>query len=182
MSGQDLRSIEQLFDLFLERGATLYLGEAVTQLQHAEQCAALAATDGASDALVLAAFLHDVGHLLSDGRTGGTDDRHEASGEVLVRRLLGDSVAGPIRLHVAAKRHLCATDPRYTQGLSRTSIASLAAQGGPFAPAESRAFLAERYASDALALRRWDDLAKSPEQIGLALAVVRGRARAWSTR
>ncbi len=182
MSGLIPRTIDQLFDLFRERGAALYLGEAVTQLQHAEQCAALAASDGASDALVIAAFLHDIGHLIFDDQPGGTDDQHEASGAVLVRRLLGEDVAGPIALHVAAKRHLCGTDPSYVLGLSPTSVASLAAQGGAFGLAESEDFLANPYADDAISLRRWDDLAKSPERVGLELDVVRKLAHTWSAR
>lgn len=170
-------TLDGLFDLFQERGAALYLGEAVTQLEHAEQCAALARAEGAPDALVVAAFLHDIGHLLFADHAGGTDDRHEASGAVLVSRILGDAVAGPIRLHVAAKRHLCGTDPGYAEKLSPTSVASLAAQGGAFDIGEQARFLQEPYAGAALALRRWDDLGKTPGAPGLSLEVVRNIAR-----
>lgn len=172
------RTIDDLFDLFRERGAATYLGEAVTQLEHAEQCAALAAADGAPDTLVVAAFLHDIGHLFLDDNVGGIDDRHESSGAAIVARLLGDDVAGPIRLHVAAKRYLCASDPDYLARLSATSVASLAAQGGPFERAGQEAFLAERHALDALAVRRWDDLGKTPRARGLALEHVRRLAHA----
>jgi len=170
-------TLDGLFDLFLQRGAALYLGEAVTQLEHAEQCAALARNEGASDALIVAAFLHDIGHLLFADHAGGTDDRHEASGAVLVARVLGDRVAAPIRLHVAAKRHLCGADRGYAAKLSPTSVASLAAQGGAFDIGEQAQFLLEPYAADALALRRWDDLGKVPGGEGIPLEEVRGIAR-----
>lgn len=176
------RTVDQLFDLFIERGAALYLGEAVTQLEHAEQCAARAVAEGASDSLVLAAFLHDVGHLVFDDDAGGADDGHEAAGSVLVGRVLGEEIAAPIRLHVAAKRHLCGCDPTYVQRLSPTSLASLAAQGGPFEQAEQARFLAEAFAQDALLLRRWDDLGKLPRGAGIDLEAIRGLAHARSAR
>lgn len=167
------RTIDDLFDLFPERGAATYLGEPVTQLEHAEQCAALAAAEGARDTLIVAAFLHDLGHLFFDDNVGGIDDRHESSGAAIVARILGDEVAGPIRLHVAAKRYLCARDARYLARLSSTSTASLAAQGGPLDHASQEAFLAERHAADALAVRRWDDLGKTPGAPRLGIEHVR---------
>ncbi|MEZ6017653.1 MAG: phosphohydrolase [Planctomycetota bacterium] len=170
-------TIDELFDLYRARGATEYLGEAVTQLEHAAQCAALAAADGASDALVLAAFLHDVGHLLVDNNVGGTDDRHERSGAALIARLLGEEVAAPVRLHVAAKRYLCGAEPGYLARLSPTSIASLHAQGGPFDADEGARFLAAPFAEDALLLRRWDDLGKAHGAAELDLEAMRRLAQ-----
>jgi gamma-butyrobetaine dioxygenase len=71
-------------------------------------------------------------------------------------------VVEPVRLHVAAKRYLCAVEPGYLERLTRDSIESLALQGGPMSGDEVDAFLALPYASDAVALRRLDEAAKDP--------------------
>lgn len=146
-------------------GESPYGGEPVTQREHALQCAALAHAAGADDALVLAALLHDVGHLLdlrffsADGPT--EDLRHEEVGAALLAERYGPAVAEPVRLHVAAKRHL-AGNPGWLSRLSDASRHSLALQGGPFTEAERAAFLALPGAADAVRLRRWDDAAKVP--------------------
>ena len=146
--------------------------ELVSQLDHALQCAALARRDGAGDALVAAALLHDVGHLLDLDAAGGyrpaaNDLRHEVTGARWLAGCFPGSVTAPVALHVAAKRALCATDPGYAAALSGASRRSLAFQGGPMTPAELAGFAAEPGHADALALRRWDDTGKVP---GLAVA------------
>lgn len=143
-----------------------YDGEDVTQLQHALQAAALARHEGATDALCVAALLHDVGHLrLPDAGTlsqQGVDAHHERIGALLLSRSFGPEVVEPVRLHVAAKRCL-ARDAAYRASLSPESTRSLALQGGPFSDAEAAAFLALPFAADALRLRAWDDRAKDPD-------------------
>lgn len=176
-----IETLHDLFQLYVERGANDYFGEYVTQLDHAEQCAALAAAEGVGDALVVAAFLHDVGHLLVPAYDEHVDDRHEHSGAALVRRLLGDAVAEPIRLHVQAKRYLCSADPDYVAGLSPASIASLAVQGGPLDEEERTEFEADPWALDAVSLRRWDDLGKASDAARMPLAEVARRAQALAT-
>jgi phosphonate degradation associated HDIG domain protein len=152
----------------LRRHAALqYEGEGVTQLQHAWQCARLAHRAGASDALQLAAWLHDLGHLLT-GLEGsptlrGIDDRHEALGAAVLRAQFGEAVSEPVALHVAAKRCLVATRAGYAQSLSADSVRSLALQGGPMDDAECAAFLQRPASRDAMRLRVWDDLAKQPD-------------------
>jgi phosphonate degradation associated HDIG domain protein len=150
--------------LFAARGADEYHGEAVTQLEHALQAALLAEQAGASAELISAALLHDVGHLLhahGEAAAGrGIDDRHEALGERFLRPYFGPGVTEPIRLHVPAKRYLCATDPAYSTTLSPASARSLGLQGGSMSPAEAAAFARGPHAAAAVALRRWDDDAK----------------------
>ncbi|ACR30853.1 phosphonate degradation HD-domain oxygenase [Burkholderia glumae] len=150
--------------LFEQRGATAYSGEPVTQLEHALQSAQLAEEDEAGDALVTAALLHDLGHLLNEqGETPsarGIDDLHQYYALPFLRGLFPDAVLEPIRLHVDAKRCLCAIEPGYARMLSEDSVRSLTLQGGAYHEDEARAFLLRPYAADAVRLRRWDDGAK----------------------
>jgi phosphonate degradation associated HDIG domain protein len=162
-----LEIVETLFALFAQRGEDAYFGEPVSQQDHALQAAYLAEQEHASDALVVAALLHDIGHLIhgeaEDIADRGVDARHEAAGEAWLRRWFGPEVTEPVRLHVAAKRYLCATDPGYLARLSPASVQSLALQGGPFTPAEVQAFEANPHCAAAVRLRRWDDAAKIPD-------------------
>jgi gamma-butyrobetaine dioxygenase len=150
--------------LFAARGADLYVGEPVTQLEHGLQAAHLAEVEGAPDALVAAALMHDLGHLLPEDAEGaaaaGIDARHEEAGRVWLGGRFGPAVTEPVRLHVAAKRYLCAVEPEYLAALSPASIHSLGLQGGPMTDAEARSFEANPYYHDAVRLRRWDDQAK----------------------
>jgi len=146
------------------RGDLAYDGEPVTQLQHAWQCAQLARQAGASPALQLAAWLHDIGHLRTT-QTGsptldGVDDAHENTGAAIVLPLYGEDVAGPVRWHVLAKRYLVRQQSGYLEQLSADSLRSLALQGGPMDAAECAQFRVQPGARDALRLRAWDDLAK----------------------
>ena len=139
--------------------------EAVTELEHALQAAALARADDAAPELVAAALLHDVGHLIEgdlrpiDEPLDG-DAHHEGSGARFLRRWFDSAVTDPVALHVAAKRYLCAVEPGYLGALSPSSVRSLEVQGGPMRPVEVRAFRAHARHAEAVALRRWDDRAK----------------------
>ena len=157
-------SLEDISLLFARRGAEQYSGEPVTQLEHALQTAHLAEQSGAGDELVTACLLHDLGHLLNDqGETPslrGVDDTHQTFALPFLRGLLPDGVLDPIRLHVDAKRCLCATRAGYHARLSDDSKRSLQLQGGIFSEAEAAVFLNQSGARDAVMLRLWDDLAK----------------------
>jgi phosphonate degradation associated HDIG domain protein len=159
-----LSDIEKLFG---QKGHEQYTGEPVTQLQHALQSGFLGEQAGASDELVTAAFLHDLGHLLHDlGETPsihGVDDVHQYRVLPFLRGLFPDSVINAIQRHVDAKRYLCATRPEYHDSLSDDSKRSLKLQGGIFSEAEAAGFIAEAGAKDAVQLRLWDDLAKQPD-------------------
>lgn len=161
--GLRLSDIERLFR---EHGGIEYSGEGVTQLEHALQCAQQAEEDGAPPALVTAALLHDLGHLLNrQGDTPsarGIDDQHQYFAIPFLRPIFGAAVAEPIRLHVDAKRALCALEPEYYEALSGDSKRSLTLQGGIFARDALEAFLAKPFAQEAMRVRRWDDAAKAP--------------------
>lgn len=159
--------LEKIEELFRNKGGSLYGGEAVTQEEHALQAAKLAEESGASAATIAAALLHDVGHLLhslpDDAPDEGVDDVHEALGFRFLQRWFGPEVAEPVRMHVAAKRYLCAVDPSYLATLSPPSVQSLHLQGGPMSPSEVSAYEQQPYYAESLVVRRWDDLAKDPE-------------------
>ena len=173
-----LRDIERLFEA---RGGEQYSGESVTQLQHALQTAALGEVEGASDALVTAALLHDLGHLLHDlGETPsmrGVDDVHQYRALPFLRGLFDDDVLNAIKLHVDAKRYLCATLASYLGDLSADSKRSLLLQGGIFSADEAAAFIIQPGAQDAVRLRLWDDLAKDADRVTPPLSHFIQRAR-----
>jgi len=155
-----------LFAMMQAQGGDSYFGEPVTVLEHCLQAAFYAQHAQRSPELIAAALLHDVGHLLhqegEDVAEKGMDSRHEELGQELLARHLPPAVTEPIRMHVAAKRYLCSVEPQYFEELSPSSVLSLKLQGGPMTEAEAAAFLAQPYAADAIALRRWDDEAKAP--------------------
>ncbi len=157
-------SISDICLLFARKGGREYDGEGVSQLEHALQTAAQAEASGASDALIAAALLHDLGHMLNDqGETPtlrGVDDLHQFAALPFLRASFGDNVLEPIRLHVDAKRYLCAARSDYHDSLSADSRRSLVLQGGAYSPADAQAFIARPFAEDAVKLRLWDDLAK----------------------
>jgi [1-hydroxy-2-(trimethylamino)ethyl]phosphonate dioxygenase len=136
----------------------------VTQRQHALQAAWAAEREGGDAALVTASLLHDVGHLVHDlgeaPAERGVDDRHEELGDAFLRAWFGPEVTEPVRLHVAAKRYLCATEADYFGKLSRDSVLSLSLQGGPMSEAEAAEFAALPQAAAAVRLRRFDEAAK----------------------
>jgi len=157
-------SLSDICILFSRKGGRLYDGEPVTQLEHALQSAHRAEEAGATPAIITAALLHDLGHLLNDqGETPtlrGVDDLHQFAALPFLRGLYGDDVLVPIKLHVDAKRYLCANRPEYFDALSVDSKRSLALQGGIFTPEQAEVFIAQPYAADAVNVRLWDDLAK----------------------
>jgi phosphonate degradation associated HDIG domain protein len=157
-------SLEDIAGLFSRHGFAQYSGEPVTQLEHALQTAHLAEQSEASDELVTACLLHDLGHLLNEqGETPtlrGIDDTHQYYALPFLRGLFPDAVLDAIKLHVDAKRYLCHANAGYYAKLSEDSKRSLALQGGVFSAAEAAAFLAQPCARDAVMLRQWDDLAK----------------------
>jgi len=158
-----------LLGLLAALGADRYGGEEVTQLAHALQSATFAQQEGAPDSLGAAALLHDIGHVVNPKDEGATlrgiDAAHETVGAGYLARWFGPAVTAPVAQHVAAKRYLCQAEDGYFARLSDESVRSLAVQGGPFTAREAEAFLARPYAEAAVALRRWDELAKDPEMV-----------------
>ena len=155
--------IGRLGDIFDRRGAEAYLGEAVTMAEHMLQCAALAQAEGAAPMLVVAALLHDIGHFTGEftySPQDTVDHRHEIQGAAMLERFFPPLISESVRLHVAAKRYLCATDPGYYDRLSSASKHSLSLQGGPMDAAETEAFQGLEFHREAIAVRLWDDGAK----------------------
>jgi gamma-butyrobetaine dioxygenase len=158
--------VRLIADLFASEGADEYLGEPVTQAAHMLQAATLAEAAGAGPALVAAALLHDVGHftgsISGQELMAGTDNKHSDTGAAWLAQWFWPDVTEPVRLHVAAKRYLCAVEPGYAATLSDASVYTLGVQGGPMSESEATEFGASPFAQAACQLRRWDDLAKDP--------------------
>lgn len=162
------RPIQELFDRFHSPQADHLYDEAITELEHGLQCGALARRDGADEATIAAALLHDVGHLLIGDlfpieATLEKDWKHEDVGARYLARWFGPEITEPVRMHVAAKRYLTAKDPSYFAGLSPSSVRSLEVQGGPMSDDECAAFEALPGFETAVAVRRWDDEGKDPD-------------------
>jgi len=161
MADDILATIRDLID---GKGEKQYGLSLVNQRAHALQAALLAEQAGCSAALITAALLHDIGHMVhdlgEDPAAEGVDDHHEELGHDFLVRWFGPDVTDPVRLHVAAKRYLCATESDYFGRLSNDSIRSLALQGGPMSDAEVAAFRALPHYEAAVQLRRFDEGAK----------------------
>ena len=158
------QKVTVLFSYMEIRGQSFY-DEAVTQLEHALQCAALATQNDASPTLITSALLHDIGHFILDEHNAdvvflNTDLNHEEIGAQYLEPFFPKTITTPIRLHVPAKRYLCTTDATYYDGLSEASKMSLKLQGGVMSDVEQDGFEQIPYFRDALTLRRWDDMAK----------------------
>jgi phosphonate degradation associated HDIG domain protein len=158
-----LAQIQALFD---ERGSLVY-GEMVTQLEHALQCGTFAAQEQAHPALVLATFLHDIGHMQHQDAASaieqGRDDAHEVLGAKWLARWFGPEVSEPVRLHVQAKRYLCKVQTGYLDSLSPLSLRTLQIQGGPMTDEEAQTFEQQPFYEDAVRLRRWDEAGKETQ-------------------
>jgi phosphonate degradation associated HDIG domain protein len=158
--------VDEIMQLFATKGSSEYGGERVSQLEHALQSAQFAQMENAPPNLIVAALLHDIGHLLADA----PDAAHEEIGHAYVAKHFPDSVSEPVKLHVAAKRYLCATDAHYLAQLSPASVESLRVQGGPMNEAEVDAFEEDAFFKEAVRLRHWDDLAKTEHLVTPGLA------------
>jgi phosphonate degradation associated HDIG domain protein len=158
--------VQKIVDLFNEKGHSLYGGEAVTQMEHALQAATFARKNNASDALITASLLHDIGHLLhalpDDAPDFGVDDLHEELAAMFLEKYFIKEVVEPAKLHVQAKRYLCFVDAGYYNTLSEPSRQSLALQGGIMNAEEAAEFEKYENYKEAVLLRTWDDLAKDP--------------------
>lgn len=153
-------------DVFERRGAESYLGEAVTMSEHMLQSAVFAERDGAPEELIAAALLHDIGHYTNefgeDYIEQGIDNLHDEAGARVLEGFFPPVVVACVRLHVAAKRYLCATDSTYYGRLSPASVATLKLQGGPMSAAEIVAFRKDPFYREAVRVRLWDEAGKVP--------------------
>jgi phosphonate degradation associated HDIG domain protein len=156
--------LERIAALLTLKASGQYGLSDINQRQHALQAAWLAEKTGGSDALIVASLLHDIGHLVHDlgdnPAAAGVDDLHEERGHAFLLAWFGADVTEPVRLHVAAKRYLCATEADYFAKLSKDSVLSLSLQGGPMSAQEVAAFDALPHSAAAVQLRRFDEHAK----------------------
>ena len=156
--------IDEILALYQRRGSEAYFGECVSMTEHGLQAAHFAREAGAAPALIVAALLHDVGHLVEDVANDiadwTTDAEHEQVGAAWLARRFPPAVSEPVRLHVPAKRYLLATDADYLAMLSPASVVTLKLQGGPMSPGEAARFETEAFHRDAVLVRRCDDRGK----------------------
>lgn len=161
---QNTEILTEIQRLLEQKASGRYGLTLINQQQHALQAAWLAEREARGDALVVAALLHDVGHMVHDlgdnPADAGIDDRHEELGHAWLEQHFGAEVTEPVRLHVAAKRYLCAVEPDYFGKLSPDSVKSLALQGGPMSAEEVADFEALPQHAAAVQLRRYDEQAK----------------------
>jgi gamma-butyrobetaine dioxygenase len=157
MSGKSV--FDEISSLFASYGGETY-GEGVTIAEHSLQTAALARAEGADEALSVAALLHDIGHFLEERDDRFGYHKHDRSGGEWLAARFPAAVSGPVGLHVAAKRYLCASEPQYFTILSEASRHSLGKQGGAMSAREAAAFAGRPFADEAVRIRRWDDRGK----------------------
>lgn len=164
----------KILSLYEQFGHDQYFGENVSQLQHALQTAKLAQDAGADREVILAAFLHDIGHLVGQAEEGDRGEfghaSHDIAGSKYLRGLgFSKKICDLAASHVAAKRYLTAVDPEYFHQLSAASLQTLKMQGGPMSALEVALFSADAMHPQYLKLRRWDEAAKSEELVDESL-------------
>jgi [1-hydroxy-2-(trimethylamino)ethyl]phosphonate dioxygenase len=155
---------DEILAIYQKSGSSAYFGESVSMTEHALQAAFFAQTAGAPPGLIVAALLHDIGHLVDDVPTDiadwTMDAHHEQVGSRWLARRFRPEVSEPVRLHVPAKRYLLATDTGYFAKLSPASVITLKLQGGPMAAHEVAKFETELFYKEAVRVRQWDDQGK----------------------
>ena len=176
---------DEIMELYKGYGGNEYAGEKVTQLEHMAQAAELAEEQGFDEEVVLAAFLHDIGHISEAAKeaaiasdaaaqagNGATSDdprrmgdfgikNHEELGaEFLREKGFSKKIARLVESHVEAKRYLTAKDPAYYSELSEASKKTLEYQGGPMTADEAAAFEQYPLFTLIIQMRKWDEQAK----------------------
>jgi putative nucleotidyltransferase with HDIG domain len=146
-----------------------YIGEPVTQLEHALQAAYFAEQSGHSEEVILASLFHDIGHFAAPTPQTEMADlgkiHHEWIGAKLAYEMgFSQHVSLLIGYHVLAKRYLAGKKEKYCEKLSDASKKTLAFQGGPLSAEEIKVFELHRYYKEILQVRINDEKAK---QIGL---------------
>lgn len=176
--------LEEILLLYGNRGDGAYFGESVSMTEHGLQAAHFARATGAPSSLIVAALLHDVGHLVEevadDLADWSTDAGHERVGAEWLARRFPPAVSEPVRLHVPAKRYLLATDPAYLANLSPASVVTLKLQGGPMSRQEAARFETERFYQEAVWVRRCDDRGKVAGLKTVGLAEYRAAIEEWA--
>lgn len=159
----------EIISLYRQHGGEEYAGEAVTQLEHMVQAAQLAEEQGHDEDVILAAFLHDIGHICvsmqgdneMDGY--GIKDHEEIGAAFLRSKGFSERLIRLVESHVNAKRYLTYSSPEYYNNLSEASKRTLEFQGGMMNAEEAAAFEADPLFDLIIRMRRWDEAAKIEE-------------------
>ena len=166
MTADPAATADRVFDLLTTAGEMEYHGERVSQLEHALQAAHLASEDGGDEQEIIAALLHDIGHIWpAEDRqvtSVGVVEHDEVGAQALRELGFSDDIADIVSGHVAAKRYLVATDDAYAAKLSDISVESLRLQGGPMSDEELQEFTQSPNWQSMVRVRTWDDRAKTP--------------------
>jgi phosphonate degradation associated HDIG domain protein len=167
MSTEQARKItDEIMDMYEKHGGAEYAGEKISQLEHMVQAAQLAEEQGYDEEVILAAFLHDIGHIAAsaEGDKGmggyGTKDHEEIGAEFLKGKGFSRKVVRLVESHVEAKRYLTFKDPVYYEQLSEASKTTLGYQGGPMNEEEAAAFEQYPLFELIIRMRKWDEQAK----------------------
>jgi len=164
--------VDAVIELLRSGEQRSYIGEPVSQLAHALQSAHFGRIADAAPAEIIAALLHDVGHLCAGPEVSVASDlgvvHHDVVGAQYLRDLgFGGDVTDLVGGHVEAKRYLTWKNPAYFDRLSAASRKTLALQGGPMTRDEATAFERCGRLRSILRVRRWDELGK---EVGLTVA------------
>jgi len=165
-SSYALQTADEIIHLLKQHGDQEYAGESVTQLQHMFQAGMHALSHTTDEELILAAFLHDVGHICESARLVpqmgqyGTVDHEQIGAAFLKQKGFSAAIVQLVGSHVAAKRYLTYADPAYFEQLSEASKETLVYQGGPMSPSEAEDFESDPLFDEMLRLRIWDEASK----------------------
>ena len=157
---------DEIIALYQQHGSNEYAGEKVSQLEHMMQAALLAKNAGYDNEIVLAAFLHDIGHICAaayiqkDMNGFGVMNHEKIGASFLRKRGFGERVARLVENHVSAKRYLTFKHPEYFEGLSEASKNTLVFQGGKMTADEAFLFEQDELFEEFIQMRKWDELAK----------------------
>ncbi len=160
------RIADEIMVLYKEHGGSEYAGEKLSQLEHMAQAAQLAEENGFDEEVILAAFLHDIGHITEEAAGEnemdifGIKDHESIGGEYLVNLGFSTKIGRLVASHVKAKRYLTLKDPDYYNQLSEASKRTLEFQGGMMSEEEANAFERDPLFSEIVMMRRWDEQAK----------------------
>jgi phosphonate degradation associated HDIG domain protein len=160
-------SVDTIFSLYENYGSADYIGEPVSQLEHALQAAMMAEKEGFDTPVILAALFHDIGHLvaLSKGNEKSMNGfgavSHEDIGEAFLKELkFPERITSLVKAHVVAKRYLVSKDDAYFNQLSEASLQTLKFQGGKMSDEEMKSFEQHPDSELFIQMRIWDDKAK----------------------
>jgi phosphonate degradation associated HDIG domain protein len=167
---QAQKTTDEIMGLYESYGGAEYAGEKVSQLEHMVQAAQLAEAQGFDEEVILAAFLHDIGHISEAARGDnemdgfGIKDHEELGAEFLREKGFSKKIARLVESHVEAKRYLTIKDPAYYAQLSEASKKTLEYQGGPMSEEEAAAFEQYPLFDLIIRMRKWDEEAKIENQ------------------